>query len=201
MELEATYRRAVHVWWAFFWRSIIATILGSILSAILGGILGFIMGFIGFGTGAISFFSGILGFVIGLGISIVPVKLILNKNYGEFELVLLLNQDKVQNLDAMWSRAVKVWWAYIWRNFLLLVGWMIIVGILTRILRGILESTTGAGTATFSFVIIVWLIIAIISSLVLSVIPVKLILGKDFGEFTLALLKTESSMSPEITQT
>ncbi len=191
MELEATFKRAIHVWWAFMWRSIIASIVGSILGGILGGILGFIMGSIGFSPGAISFISFILGLAIGLAISVVPVKFILDKDYGEFNLILLSKSEGMHNLEVTWSRTVNVWWAYVWRNFLLLIGWGVVVFIISRLTGSMLRSI-GATDATIIFFGIVLLIVVLISGLILSVIPVKWILGKDFGEFKLALLSNTS---------
>jgi ABC-type amino acid transport system permease subunit len=194
MKLEATYKRAIHVWWAFLWRSIIASILGSIIAAILGGIVGVIMGLMGFSPTAISVFSFILGFVIGLAISVVPVKLIIDKNYGEFELVLQSNADASQNLARDWSRIIKVWWAYLWRNFLLIIGWWILVTIVTNIIVGTMRAI-GVTGVTYNVIGILLLIVVILLSLALSVIPVKLVLNKDFGEFTLALSPVDKSLA------
>jgi hypothetical protein len=89
MELEVTWKRAVRVWWAYLWRNIIAIIIAMIIGGIIGFILGFILGAMGFSIQTIQFITAPIGMIIGLLISIVPIKMILGKDYGEFRLVLL----------------------------------------------------------------------------------------------------------------
>jgi hypothetical protein len=91
MELEVTWGRAIRVWWSYLWRSIIAMIVAAFFGGIAGAIVGIIGAILKLPLPAIQVFSGILGVVIGLAISVVPIKLILGKDYGEFRLVLLSN--------------------------------------------------------------------------------------------------------------
>lgn len=93
MELEVTWKRAIKVWWSYFWRSILAIIAAAFVGGIVGGILGFVLGMFGVAKESIQAVMGPIGFVIGVGISIIPLKLILGKNFGEFRLVLVENQD------------------------------------------------------------------------------------------------------------
>jgi ABC-type glycerol-3-phosphate transport system permease component len=79
----------LRLWWAYLWRGILATIGAMILGALVGAILGFGMGAAGFPLEAIKFVGTIVGGVIGLAVSFVPMWLILGRNYGEFRLVLL----------------------------------------------------------------------------------------------------------------
>lgn len=92
MELEITWNRAIRVWWSYLWRNLIAIVVAMIIGMILGFIIGFIMGAMGFPILAIQIVTAPLGFVIGLGISVVPMKMILGKDFGEFRLVLLAKQ-------------------------------------------------------------------------------------------------------------
>lgn len=62
-----------------------------IVGGLAGGIIGFIMAMFGASTTTIQYVAGPIGGVIGLVISIIPLKLILNKNFGEFSLVLVKN--------------------------------------------------------------------------------------------------------------
>jgi len=90
MELEVTWQRAARVWLAFFWRSVIAS-LGAILAgAGLGGLIGVVLA-LGFHTELedIRRLTSIIGFILGLLVSIVPLKLVLGRDYGEFRLVLV----------------------------------------------------------------------------------------------------------------
>ena len=88
-EIEVTWGRALRVWWAYFWRSIIAIIASVIVSFVLGFMFGFLGHLFGLSSGVIEVVSAILGFGTGAAFSLVCVKLILNKNYGSFRLCLV----------------------------------------------------------------------------------------------------------------
>lgn len=88
MELEATWGRTIRVWWAYLWRSILAALASGILGAVLGAVLGFLLGAAGVDPGVIGRASFVLGIAIGVAFSIIPIRLILNKDFGEFRLVL-----------------------------------------------------------------------------------------------------------------
>lgn len=92
MELEVTWGRAVRVWWSFLWRNLIAILAAMLIGAIVGAILGFILGAAGVPVATIKMIGMPIGALIGLAISIVPVKLILGLDYGEFRLVLVSKQ-------------------------------------------------------------------------------------------------------------
>ena len=92
MELEVTWGRAARVWFAFLWRNLFAIVGG----VILGGIIGFLVGFLAQLTGLEpevgQRITMVLGVVIGLGVSVVPIRMILGKDFGEFRLVLLSSE-------------------------------------------------------------------------------------------------------------
>lgn len=92
MELEVTWGRATQVWFAYFWRNLLALVGGLIL----GGLLGLLLGVLGKAAGVSDEvgqnISMVIGAVVGLAISIIPIRLILGKDFGEFRLVLLSNQ-------------------------------------------------------------------------------------------------------------
>ncbi len=90
MEVEITWRRILRVWWALIWRNIVAILVSSLLSAGAGFAIGFVLvGFLGISTPVIENVGGVVGLVIGLGISVFPVKFILGRTYGDFRLVLV----------------------------------------------------------------------------------------------------------------
>ncbi len=89
MALEVTWRRTVRVWWAYFWRNILFIICAMILSGVAGLIIGFIMGAMGASRDAITWTAVPIGGIIGLALSVIPMRLILGKDFGEFRLVLL----------------------------------------------------------------------------------------------------------------
>ncbi|KIM04904.1 MAG: hypothetical protein KN64_05755 [Sulfurovum sp. AS07-7] len=94
MELEVTWSRVIRVWWSYIWRNLIAIIVSMIIGGIVGGIIGVVMGSFGASEEDIKMIAGIAGAIIGLMISIVPMKMILGMNFGEFRLVLLSNENK-----------------------------------------------------------------------------------------------------------
>jgi len=96
MELEITWGRVTRIWWSYVWRNLIAVIAAMVLGGILGAVLGFVMGKMGVPRQAILFITAPIGFIIGLLVSIVPMKLILGKDFGEFRLVLLSNDSAAQ---------------------------------------------------------------------------------------------------------
>jgi len=89
MELDITWSRTIKVWWAYFWRSLIAVIAAVIVGAIVGFILGFIMGAMRVDPDTIQYVASPIGAIIGIGFSIIPMKMILGKDFGQFRLVLV----------------------------------------------------------------------------------------------------------------
>jgi hypothetical protein len=64
-----------------------------IIGGIVGFIIGFVMGAMGAPVKTIQLVTAPIGAAIGLAISVVPMKLILGKDFGEFRLVLLSKQN------------------------------------------------------------------------------------------------------------
>lgn len=95
MELELTWGRAVRVWWSYFWRNLIAIVAAMILGGIVGFIVGFVMGMLGVSITAIQYTTGLLGILIGTALSVVPMKMILGKDFGDFRLVLMSKANSV----------------------------------------------------------------------------------------------------------
>ena len=91
MELEVTWGRTLHVWWAHLWRNLIAMVVGALLGAAAGAGLGFVLGVAGVAPDVIRRLSFVIGLALGLVVSIVPIRMVLGKDFGEFRLVLLAN--------------------------------------------------------------------------------------------------------------
>ncbi|MFZ5863261.1 MAG: hypothetical protein ACOYXR_10535 [Nitrospirota bacterium] len=100
MELPVTWSRAARVWKSYFWRTLVALLASVILGAIVGGAIGFVMGVIGFSPESIRPVSVVIGIVIGIAVSIVPMKLILGKDFGEFRVVLLAKEPADNSLTS-----------------------------------------------------------------------------------------------------
>lgn len=95
--LPVTAGRMFRVWWAYFWRSLVtlfAMFVVIILSSIVFGVLfSLAMPVLGLEMEAAQGLSRItgmvFGFLAGLLSSIIPVWLILDKDFGDFRLALI----------------------------------------------------------------------------------------------------------------
>lgn len=97
IELEPTWGRAVKVWWAYLWRSLVAIIPAAVISVVVGFVLGIVLAIFGVPRETMKLITKIIGFIIGSLITIVPIKLILEKDFGEFRLVLLGTESTHEN--------------------------------------------------------------------------------------------------------
>ena len=88
-EIKATWGQVVRVWWALVWRNIIAVIIAMIIGGVIGALLGLVFGIMGVPQNIIEIIAGIVGAIIGLGVSLIPVKMILNKDFGKFRLAIV----------------------------------------------------------------------------------------------------------------
>ena len=91
MELEVTWGRTARIWWAFMWRALIATICVTVVAGIIGGALGAIVFLMGVDEGTMVVAGTIVGFAMGLLSQLVVMRMILNRDYGEFRLSLVPN--------------------------------------------------------------------------------------------------------------
>jgi hypothetical protein len=91
MELEITGTRVVRIWWAYLWRSLIAIVASMLIGGVVGFVVGAILGAMGVSARTIQIVCAPIGFIIGMAISIVPLRMILGKDFGEFRVVLLAN--------------------------------------------------------------------------------------------------------------
>lgn len=89
MELEVTWKRLLKVWWSLTWRYLLCSICSFIIGGILGMIIGVVMTVLGEPKESVQLVCGIVGAILGLGLSFIPLQKILNKDFGEFRLVLL----------------------------------------------------------------------------------------------------------------
>jgi ABC-type phosphate/phosphonate transport system permease subunit len=92
MEVEVTWSRAAMVWWAYIWRLAVATIASALAGAVVGGIMGVFLAILKAPQEAILVVTLPVGLLIGVAASIVPMKMILGKDFGDFRLVLVSKQ-------------------------------------------------------------------------------------------------------------
>ena len=90
-ELEVTWKRVFPIWLSYLWRNIIAIICATIISFIVSYLIGSVMTYFGFKTSFINLVTRVTGFLIGITISIIPLKMVIGKNFGNFRLTLVTN--------------------------------------------------------------------------------------------------------------
>jgi len=87
--IEPTWEIAAKVWWAFIWRSALFSILIGIG---LGMIVGFFGVIVGLPPGFMVSLSSLLGIVLGVSVSVWAMKMVLNKKFKQFQIVLIQTQ-------------------------------------------------------------------------------------------------------------
>lgn len=92
MELEVTWGRALRVWWAFFWRNLVGIVIAVLLSAVIGALLNVVLSAAGVSPETVSRVAMPFGVMLGIAASVVPIKLILGRGFGDFRLVLVSRQ-------------------------------------------------------------------------------------------------------------
>lgn len=89
MELEVTWKRAIKVWWAYFWRSVVVVFLAMLFVFMISIVLSVILVAVGVDPSTVEMLIGVSSFIIGIGVSVLAMKMIIGKNLGEFRLVLV----------------------------------------------------------------------------------------------------------------
>lgn len=92
-KLEVTWWRATKIWWSLLWR-------GIFYALIIGIPLGIIIGFLAATLGVakeIRPYAQVVGFIAGIPIGIWVVKIVLEKHYSDFRIVLLPSLESVLN--------------------------------------------------------------------------------------------------------
>jgi hypothetical protein len=95
--------------------------------------------------------------------------------------------DVLTELTPTWEKIIRIWWAYLWRNFIAVLVSMIIAFIVVIIADIILRALQ----VPTNIIKIITMVIVFISSLIISVFPLKMIIGKKFRDFSLIIVKNE----------
>jgi hypothetical protein len=95
MELEASWGRTTRVWWAHYWRNLLIGLAGAVVAGFVGFVIGVAAGAMGIDSAALILVTIPIGMLIGMAVSVIPMKLILGKDFGEFRLVLLSKEESV----------------------------------------------------------------------------------------------------------
>ena len=97
IEVEATWNRVIRVYWSYFWRQLIILLLGTIGIDVFLALM-----FYAVDTPKHTVLQVIMpiNLVLGTCLPIIPMKLILGKNFGTFRLVLVSTEADAQKADS-----------------------------------------------------------------------------------------------------
>lgn len=104
-------------------------------------------------------------------------------------------------LEITWKRAAKVWWAFFWRDLvwclihliisgLILIGFFLFFGLINFINMNYFNITDEFSKEIIGIFLVCGYLLYQLTFYLISIVPMKMILGKDFGEFRLLLVKT-----------
>jgi len=93
MELVVTWKRLLRIWWAYLWRSLITILGAGVISFFIGLFTGLVLQYFGVNVNEARLPLQIMGGAIGLFMSVIPLQLVLEKDFGEFRIALLSNND------------------------------------------------------------------------------------------------------------
>ncbi|MEJ2308147.1 MAG: hypothetical protein P8Z78_02375 [Gammaproteobacteria bacterium] len=92
--LEVSWSRSALIWWSIFWRSfLIIYLTGSIIAFVAGFIAGS-MGFNAPSEAWLEMAGNVTGFIIAIPAGIWAVKLVLQKEYRNFRIVLAPSTER-----------------------------------------------------------------------------------------------------------
>lgn len=92
----------------------------------------------------------------------------------------------MREIEASWGITIKIWWAWTWRSLIVGTTFSILFGIcFVLILRplGVVQQNISALTTIMGFVL----------GLLFGLYYLKKILGKQFKNFRIAIIRTENN--------
>jgi hypothetical protein len=99
IELEPSFGHVFRVWWSYTWR-VLLTLIGSM---VIGFVIGFVgsysLGQAGFSQATIQVILAPFCFLIGIGLSMIPIYSILGKDFGSFR-VIIVSKEADDNKNA-----------------------------------------------------------------------------------------------------
>ncbi|MGA7854811.1 MAG: hypothetical protein WCA15_15905 [Candidatus Acidiferrales bacterium] len=187
--IQPTLSHGLRIWWAFYWRTLLATIL---LVAAVAKILPLVAeapaARLILRYGVYFFYYSAAFFMIAF---------ILRKNFRDFRIALLSHRggDGAQPLPPNFQRVARVWWTFSWRSLLYRLiatfvisfplGW--IVGFIAHFLPG------RASVALLNFAVQV-----LIDAAVGMFVIYSSILDEDISDFRVALIPSTPSPISEV---
>jgi len=83
--LEVTWSRTMKIWWSYIWRCMLFTMIPSFVLGFIGAIIFVLMG----RHELVGMFTSILGSLLSIPVSIIVLKIILQKEFKEFSIYLI----------------------------------------------------------------------------------------------------------------
>lgn len=93
VELKPNFLRLLVIWWSYMWRSLIVMGISFLIGSCIGLIGGFFIPINQLISPKFQIYVIFVNVLIGLIVSILPLKAILGKDFGSFRLVLLSNKS------------------------------------------------------------------------------------------------------------
>src|SRR5262245_29729285 len=90
MELEITSGRTIRVWWAYFWRNFVGIVLISCIATLFGLFAGFLG--LDLSSPVMKFGLWMVSGIMALATTLLPIQMILGRDFGDFRLVLLAKE-------------------------------------------------------------------------------------------------------------
>jgi len=97
-DLVPTWPRTFRVWWALTWRGVVTMFASMVAGGALGGMAGLGVVALGLSPESVGGIASAIGGFLGVAMSVIPVRLVLGMDFGEFRLVLLAPHQRA--LDA-----------------------------------------------------------------------------------------------------
>jgi hypothetical protein len=92
--------------------------------------------------------------------------------------------DRSFELEVTWERAIRIWWSFFWRSLFAVVVAMLMAGA-AGFFCGVVLGAMGYSSDAVQKVVYPF---GFFFGLTVTLAPIKMILGKDFGDFRLVLL-------------
>ena len=94
MELDATWGRSIRIWWGFLWRYALSTVIVLIFGLPVAILMGTLLGLSSVSPETASTIGSVVGAIAVLFCPLLAIKMLLNRNYGEFRLAIVKNKNK-----------------------------------------------------------------------------------------------------------
>ena len=88
----------------------------------------------------------------------------------------------VAELTPTWGSIVRIWWAFFWK-------FVIIIGVLQVAVSWVIVTYAFKGGNVVTFVLMITTGSSVLAFIVATLIPMKMVVGKQFKEFRLSLVK------------